>query len=213
MPESRHFQTPLCPWLDSQSSQLMPRLLGTLCKWTHTSQGHQTQLSSSDSSKHHPMAHPSPKLPHKPWGPFPETSTNTSPLRVLLRRFLPALQNPPPATSQVSRDSSLQSPSQVPYSPRWTCVTPAPTFQFRVFHLPSYTHRPSLDHPHSSTPPNWSFHSEALPHRFLRYVLGTPSLHSVATHARAPPVSSQPGWHTPSSWDPSRPSCHPFSPR
>lgn len=154
------------------------------------------------SSRHHPRAHPSPKLLHEPQGPFSEIATNTS-LKVLLRCFLPL----PPCSTKCS---PLPSPGSV----RFLLTVPIPglffptlampvplQLQLKGFHLPPSAHLPDVrcqDRPPTPPHPQTSFRSRALPHRLLGHVLRTRSLRW------APPVFS-----SASPWDPSRPSCYP----
>lgn len=121
----------------------------------------QTQPNSSGSNKHHPRAHSSPTLLHKPWGPFPETSTNTSSPRVLLKCFFNAV-------SLLRKTLSLPPSRNIPPSPPvpgpFISMLDATALQSRVLHLTSSKHLPSQDHclhppppPHSSTPPKLEF--------------------------------------------------------
>lgn len=158
--------------------QILTTLMPRLCKWTHTSQGHKTQPSSLDFQASSQGASLSPATPQT--------------MRLFPRNFhkVVFLQGPsemfpsaafmlykmlPPCHSPVPPDSSLWFPSQVPSSPRWTCLTSP--LQFRVFHLPPYTHRPSQDdRPLLLHTPKLEFPLSSSS-RFLGHVLETPSLH------------------------------------
>lgn len=144
-------------------------------------------------------------------GPFlPRNSHKQPPLRMLLRCFLRTpsfllykmLSLPsarcPWILLTVPIPGPLVSSSDTPEPP------PPRPLQFRVLHLPHYTHLRSQGHPPFSTPPNWSFCSQALPHMLLGHVLGTPFVQP-RTCQGSPKFPPEPGGHTPSSWTPQEP--------